>query len=68
MPAKKNTAEKKILNVSFDYNKDVSIFTLEYLNTYYTGIIANYGYKQVTDKFINQKAMKNDILIVGGKI
>lgn len=55
---------KKILNITFDYNKDVNIFTLEYLNTYYTGEIANYGYKQITDKFVNQKAMKNDVLIV----
>lgn len=55
---------KKILNVSFDYNKDVNIFTLDYLNTYYTGEIANFGYKTLTDKFVNQKAMKNDILIV----
>ena len=56
---------KKILNISFNYNnKDVNIFTLDYLNTYYTGQIANYGYKQISDIYTNQKAMKNDILIV----
>lgn len=54
----------KILNISFSYNENISVFTLEYLNQYYTGQIANYKYKKISDKFENQKALKNDILIV----
>lgn len=54
----------KILNVAFNYNENISMLTLEYLNGYYTSEIANYGYKQISEKFENQKALKNDILIV----
>ncbi len=55
----------KILNVSFNYeNNSVSIYTLQYLNEYYTEKIADYGYKKINEKYTNQKAMKNDILIV----
>ena len=54
----------KILNVSFSFNKNVNISSLQYLNDYYTEIIANYGYKQISEEYNNQKALKNDILIV----
>lgn len=55
---------KKILNVDFSYDKNVNMFSMEYLETYYTEKIANYGYKKISDEFENQKAMKNDILVV----
>lgn len=54
----------KILNVSFDYNKDINIYTLEYLNKYYTGKIEEYEYKKISDEYLNQIALKNNILIV----
>lgn len=54
---------KKILNVSFDYNQDINIFTIEYLNTYYTGKIEEYGFNKISDEYLNQVAMKNDIII-----
>ncbi len=55
---------KKILNIGFEYDKDINIFSMDYLNTYYTEKIANYGYKKLSDNFCNIKALKNDILVV----
>lgn len=55
---------QKILNIGFNYNKDINIYSLDYLETAYTEKIASYGYKSLSDEFKNKKALKNDILVV----
>lgn len=56
---------QKILNISFkNGEKSKEIYSMEYMNTYYTEVISKYGYKKISEEFTNQKAMKNDILVV----
>ncbi len=58
---------EKAFNISFQYDKDanaITIFTMPYLNQYYSKIILDYGYTSLSDELINQKAVLNDKLIV----
>ena len=55
---------QKILNIGFNYDKNINIYSLDYLQTIYTEKIANFGYKSLSEKYSNKKALKNDILVV----
>jgi len=57
---------KTIFNANFEYNVEtnmVTIFTLPYLTEYYTGKIAEYGYKNLDNEFENLKALTSDMII-----
>lgn len=54
----------KILDIKFEYKKDITIQTLDFLENYYTSIISDFGYKEIDKKFSNRKAMLKNILIV----
>lgn len=54
-------------NVSFTYDSDkqrVYIYTMPYLIETYTAKVLDYGYETISDNFINQKTVLNDMLIV----
>lgn len=58
---------KRIFNVDISYNQEtnkVSIYTLNYLDQYYTTGIANWGYNQIDERFYNLKAIPNGMIIV----
>lgn len=58
---------KKAFNVTFDYdiaNKDIEIYTMEYLINYYSTYIMNYGYSQISEDFTNQKTILDSMLVV----
>lgn len=58
---------QKAFNVSFTYDtnkKDIYIYTIPYLIELYTTRILDYGYTGISDDFINQKAILNNMLIV----
>lgn len=64
--ATSETAEK-IFNISFEYNKEkntIQILTTPYLVEAYTNSVLDYGYAQISDNFVNQKAILNEILVV----
>lgn len=58
---------EKAFNVSFEYdvskNKMV-IYTLPYLVSYYTANIEQMGYTSISDDYVNQKAILEDMLVV----
>lgn len=55
---------EKILNIQFDYNYNIYIRTIDYLENVYTYQISNYGYKEINDTFVNKKAMLKGYLVV----
>ena len=60
-------AIEKGFNVSFEYDKDanrVYIYTLPYLIQSYSGKVLDYGYKEISNVFANQKAILQNMLVV----
>lgn len=58
---------EKAFNVSFTYDKNkknIYIYTIQYLIELYTTKVLDYGYTGISDDFINQKAILNNMLIV----
>lgn len=58
---------EKALNISFDYNQEentITIWTMPYLYQYYASKVLDYGYTELSNEFINQKAILNNQLIV----
>lgn len=63
-------AIEKIFNVSFEYNKDnntIKIYTTPYLVEFYSRRILDYGYAELSDRFVNQKAILDGVLIVSNE-
>lgn len=60
-------AIEQAFNISFTYNTDnqrIYIYTMPYLITSYSTKVLDYGYKAISDEYINQKTVLNDMLIV----
>lgn len=58
---------EKAFNISFDYEQEkntVTIWTLPYLYNYYASKVLDYGYVELDNKFVNEKAMLNNQLVV----
>lgn len=58
---------KTIFNVDITYNQStnkISIYTLKYLDTYYTTNIASYGYNQIDERFYNLKTIPSGKIVV----
>lgn len=58
---------EKAFNISFDYEQEkntITIWTLPYLYKYYASKVLDYGYVELDNKFVNEKAMLNNQLIV----
>lgn len=58
---------EKAFNVSFNYdveNNKITIYTMNYLISYYSSVVGNYGYTQISEDFTNQKTVLEDMLIV----
>ena len=58
---------EKGFNISFDYNKEkntITIWTMPALYDYYASRVLDYGYTELNNVFVNQKAILNDKLIV----
>lgn len=58
---------EKAFNISFDYQQEknrITIFTLPYLYQFYANQVLDYGYAELSNEFVNQKAILNDQLIV----
>lgn len=54
-------------NISIDYNKDtnrITIYTLPYLINGYSSYALDNGYTQISELFVNQKAVLNNMLVV----
>ena len=60
-------AIEEAFNVSFNYDKDankVTIYTLPYLINVYSPVILDYGYAEISEEFVNQKTILNNMLVV----
>lgn len=60
-------ALEKAFNISFEYDETknaITIFTMPYLSQYYTSKVLDYGYVELDDEFVNQKAILNNQLVV----
>lgn len=58
---------KTIFNVDISYNQNtnkISIYTLDYLDQYYTTNIANLGYNQIDERFYNLKTIPSGMVVV----
>lgn len=58
---------EKAFNASFEYDKDnntIKIYTTPYLVDYYSPKVMDYGYKEMSKVFANQKAILNDMMVV----
>ncbi len=58
---------EKGFNISFDYNQEknsITIWTMPALYDYYASRVLDYGYTELNNVFVNQKAILNDKLIV----
>lgn len=58
---------EKAFNISFDYNQEkntITIWTLPKLYEYYSSKALDYGYTELSNVFVNQKAILNNQLIV----
>ncbi len=58
---------EKAFNISFDYNQEknaITIYTMPYLYQYYANKILDYGYVELNNEFVNQKAILKDQLVV----
>lgn len=62
---------EKAFNLSFDYNQEkntITIFTMPYLYQYYASKILDYGYTELDNQFVNQKAiLKNQLVVLKDK-
>ena len=60
-------ALENAFNVSFKYDTDsnrVYIYTMPYLIQTYSSKVLDYGYDAISDNFVNQKAVLNNMLVV----
>lgn len=61
-------AAEKAFDISFDYDKDknrIYIYTTPYLVQTYSSKVLDFGYKEISDKYVNQTAIaQNDFLVV----
>lgn len=58
---------EKTFNARFQYDNvknRINIYTLPYLVSSYQAVATKYGYEEISEDFINQKAIFNNILIV----
>ncbi len=59
---------EKAFNISFDYEKEknrITIFTMPYLYQYYSSLALDYGYTEIDEKFVNQKSiLENQIVVI----
>lgn len=58
---------EKAFNISFDYEQEkntITIWTMSYLHQYYSSKVLDYGYTELSNVFVNQKAILNNQLIV----
>ncbi len=58
---------EKAFNLSFEYNQDkntITILTIPYLYNYYKSKVLDFGYAELSNVSVNQKAILNDQLIV----
>lgn len=58
---------EKAFNVAFNYdveNKNIEIYTMDYLINSYAASVVNYGYTQISEDFTNQKAVLENMLVV----
>ena len=58
---------EKAFNISFNYNQErntIIIWTMPYLYQYYANRILDYGYTELSSRFVDQKAILKDQLIV----
>lgn len=58
---------EKAFNISFEYKKEantVTIWTMPYLYKYYASKVLDYGYVELSSKFVNQKSILKDQLVV----
>ena len=58
---------EKAFNTSFTYNtqtKRIYLYTMPYLIQNYTTKILDYGYSKISDKFVNQKSILDNMLVV----
>ncbi len=61
---------EEAFNVSFEYDKEnnrIAIWTLPYLYKSYATRVLDYQYTELSNKFVNQKAILENELIVKGK-
>jgi len=57
---------EKIFNVDFYYdieNKDIQLYTLNYLVDFYIKKLPNYGFEELKEGFANEKAILDNIII-----
>ena len=61
-------AAEKAFDISFDYDKDknrIYIYTTPYLVQTYSSKVLDFGYKEISDKYVNQTEIaQNDFLVV----
>lgn len=60
-------AIEKAFNISFSYDENkntIKIYTMPYLIASYTTKVLDYGYDEITDIYVNKKAVLNNMLIV----
>lgn len=60
-------AIEKAYNISFEYNKDANaiyIYTTPYLVELYTSKVLDYGYTEISNLFVNQKAIAQAGILV----
>ena len=58
---------EKAFDISFEYNKQkntITILTIPYLYNYYKSTILDYGYSELSNELVNQKAILSNQLIV----
>lgn len=62
---------EKAFNISFNYNQEkntITIWTMPYLYQYYSSKILDYGYTELDETFVNQKAiLKNQLIVIKDK-
>lgn len=62
---------EKAFNISFDYNQEkntIAIYTMPYLYQFYANKILDYGYVELNNEFVNQKAiLKNQLVVLKDK-
>lgn len=62
---------EKAFNISFTYEQDkntITIFTMPYLYQFYSSRILDYGYTELDNTFVNQKAiLKNQLIVLKDK-
>lgn len=67
--ASSDTAEE-IFNISFNYDKEknrIDIYTIPFLVEAYSKVALDNGYAELSDTFVNQKAILKEVLVVSNK-